>query len=279
MDEVSLGTAQSQVRPMVTIYVVSDSAGDTGELAVRAAAAQFHPLTVNIRRAAFVQSRDGIDAVLRAAKDERSIVLYTLVIPFLRDYLVEQAAEMDLTTVDLLGPLIDNLVRMIGSEPRREPGLNHALDEDYFRKVEAVEFAVRYDDARDVSGILKADIILIGVSRTSKTPLSMVLAHKMFKVANVPLIPELVPPRELFLASPRRVIGLTIRHDALNAIRKERLKALGLPDSAPYATEERILKELEHARQVMEQIGCFVIDVSNKAVEETASLILERFGS
>lgn len=259
----------------VIVYVVSDSAGDTGELAVRAAAAQFHPLSVNIRRAAFIQTRDGIDSVLTAAQEDNSIVLFTLVIPFLREYMVAQAAKMKVKAVDLLGPLIDNLEHALGHESRHEPGLNHLLNADYFRKVEAVEFAVRYDDARDVTGILKADIILVGVSRTSKTPLSMVLAHKTYKVANVPLIPELVPPRELYLASPSKVVGLTINPDALNAIRKERLKALGLPDSAPYATSERILKELDHARQVMEKIGCIVIDVSNKAVEETASLILE----
>ncbi|MCD9022972.1 pyruvate, water dikinase regulatory protein [Cohnella silvisoli] len=261
----------------VTVYVVSDSAGDTGELAVRAAAAQFHPLSVHIRRAAFIQTREGIDAILSAAHAENSIVLYTLVIPFLREYMVEQASKINMTAIDLLGPLIDNLERTLGRESRHEPGLNHALNADYFRKVEAVEFAVKYDDARDVTGILKADIILVGVSRTSKTPLSMVLAHKTFKVANVPLVPELVPPKELYIASPRKVIGLTINPDSLNAIRKERLKALGLPDTAPYATSERIMRELDHARQVMEKIGCIVIDVSNKAVEETASLILERF--
>ncbi|WP_256760199.1 pyruvate, water dikinase regulatory protein [Cohnella sp. WQ 127256] len=261
----------------VTVYVVSDSAGDTGELAVRAAAAQFHPLSVHIRRAAFIQTRDGIDLILAAAQAENSIVLYTLVIPFLRDYMVEQAKKVKLRAIDLLGPLIDNLERSLGHKSRHEPGLNHVLNADYFLKMEAVEFAVHYDDARDVSGILKADIILVGVSRTSKTPLSMVLAHKAFKVANVPLIPELVPPKELFLVPPRKVIGLTINPDSLNAIRKERLKALGLPNSAPYATSERIFKELEHARLVMEKIGCIIIDVSNKAVEETASLILEHF--
>ncbi|BBI34719.1 pyruvate, water dikinase regulatory protein [Cohnella abietis] len=261
----------------VTVYVVSDSAGDTGELAVRAAAAQFHPLSVHIRRAAFIQSREGIDSILSSAQTENSIVLYTLVIPFLRDYMVDQASQMNLKAVDLLGPLIGTLEGTLGLESRHEPGLNHVLNADYFRKVEAVEFAVRYDDARDVSGILKADIVLAGVSRTSKTPLSMVLAHKTFKVANVPLVPELVPPKELYLIPAHKVIGLTINPDSLNAIRKERLKALGLPDSAPYATSERILKELDHARNVMEKIGCIVIDVSNKAVEETASLILEHF--
>lgn len=259
----------------ITVYVVSDSAGDTGELAVRAAAAQFHPLQVNIRRVGFIQTVEAIDSVLETAAADKSVVLYTLVIPKLRERMNEQAAARGVVTIDLLGPLIDNMERLFGRPSRHEPGLNHVLDAGYFRKVEAVEFAVRYDDARDVAGIIKADLVLTGVSRTSKTPLSMVLAHKTLKVANVPLVPELAPPRELFLVDRRKVIGLTIRPDALNAIRKERLKALGLPDSALYATAERIGQELEYADQIMKRIGCRVIDVSNKAVEETASLILD----
>ncbi len=261
----------------VTVYVVSDSAGDTGELAVRAAAAQFHPLEVHIRRVGFIQSREGIDAVLDMAASDKGILLYTLVIPRLREHMTTQAEARGIVTIDLLGPLIDNMERLFGRPSRHEPGLNHVLDAGYFRKVEAVEFAVRYDDARDVTGIMKADIVLTGVSRTSKTPLSMVLAHKTFKVANVPLVPELVPPKELFQVDPKKVIGLTIRTDALNAIRKERLKALGLPDSASYATTARIEQELEYAHGIMKKIGCVVIDVSSKAVEETASLILDHF--
>jgi regulator of PEP synthase PpsR (kinase-PPPase family) len=151
------------------------------------------------------------------------------------------------------------------------------LDADYFRKVDAVEFAVRYDDAKDPSGVLKADIILIGVSRTSKTPLSMYLAHQKYKVANIPLVPELKPPKELFNVPAERIVGLTIGVPYLNTIRKERLKALGLPNSASYAAEDRILKELEYAEAIMKQLGCVVIDVSHRAVEETASLIMEHF--
>ncbi|MBB6675297.1 pyruvate, water dikinase regulatory protein [Cohnella nanjingensis] len=261
----------------VTVYVVSDSAGDTGELAVRAAAAQFHPLNVQIRRAGFIQRREGIDTILDIAATEQAIVLYTLVIPELRDHMTQETARRKIAAIDLLGPLIGQMERQFGRESRHEPGLNHVLDAGYFRKVEAVEFAVRYDDARDVAGVMKADIVLTGVSRTSKTPLSMVLAHKTYKVANVPLVPELTPPKELFQVPVRKVIGLTIRPDALNAIRKERLKALGLPNTASYATPERIAQELAYAHGVMERIGCVIIDVSNKAVEETASLIMEHF--
>ena len=120
-----------------------------------------------------------------------------------------------------------------------------------------------------------ADIVLIGISRTSKTPLSMYLAHKNIKVANVPLVPEVSLPEELFCISKRKIIGLTIDPEQLIRIRRERLKSLGLKDTANYANMERILEEIEYSNQVMKKLNCRVIDTTNKAVEETASLILD----
>lgn len=141
------------------------------------------------------------------------------------------------------------------------------------KKWEAIEFAVKYDDGRDPRGILKADIVLIGVSRTSKTPLSQYLAHKRLKVANVPIVPEVDPPEELFNVDPKKCIGLKISPDKLNHIRKERLKSLGLNDKAIYANINRIKEELEYFEKIVDRIGCQVVDVSNKAVEETANII------
>lgn len=260
----------------IVIYVVSDSAGDTGEVVVRAAVAQFHPAYADIRRAPFVMDEGTIARVVEHAASSGAVILYTLVLQHLREAMARIAEERGVRAVDLLGPLLESLELQTGKLPRREPGLNHVLDADYFRKVEAVEFAVKYDDAKDYSGILKADIVLVGVSRTSKTPLSMYLAHKKYKVANVPLVPELKLPPELFKLPKSRIIGLTIGTHYLNIIRKERLKALGLPDNASYATMSRIEHELAYADDVMKRLGCVVIDVSHKAVEETASLILEQ---
>ncbi|MCM3746354.1 kinase/pyrophosphorylase [Paenibacillus pasadenensis] len=260
----------------VIVYVVSDSAGDTGDLVVRAAAAQFHPIVPQIRRVPFVTDEAALAKVVELAKSNGAIILYTLVLPHLREAMVRLGEDSSVETIDLLGPLIHSLELKTGMPSRQEPGLNHVLDEDYFRKVEAVEFAVKYDDARDTTGIKKADIVLVGVSRTSKTPLSMYLAHKKYKVANVPLVPELKPPEELFTIPKERVIGLTIGVHYLNVIRKERLKALGLPDSASYATAERIERELAYAKEITDRIGCFTMDVSHRAVEETASIIMER---
>lgn len=261
-----------------TVFVVSDSAGETGEAVVKAAVVQFLPVTVDIRRMPFVHDRDGINQVVEAARQARGVIVFTLVIPELRDYLLEQATARQVICIDLLGPIISSLEKALNQPARHEPGMIHKLDEGYFRKVEAVEFAVKYDDGRDPNGILKADIILTGVSRTSKTPLSMFLAHKSYKVANVPLVPELKPPRELFTVNKSKVIGLTINPDKLNEIRVERLKALGLSASAQYAQNERIRQELAYAEAIMKQLGCCVIDVSSKAVEETAGWIMERIG-
>lgn len=263
------------IKSEVIVYVVSDAAGDTGELVVRAAIAQFHPIQAEIRRTPFITDESALERVTELAKLSNAIVLYTLVLPQLREAMKKFAENAGIAAIDLLGPFIETLEQRTGKKSRQEPGLNHVLDADYFRKVEAVEFAVKYDDARDTSGVLKADIVLVGVSRTSKTPLSMYLAHQKFKVANVPLVPELKPPDELFKLPKQKIIGLTINTSYLNVIRKERLKALGLPNTAAYATTDRIEKELQYAAEVMDRLGCFVIDVSHKAVEETASLIME----
>jgi regulator of PEP synthase PpsR (kinase-PPPase family) len=157
------------------------------------------------------------------------------------------------------------------------PSLLHRLDEQYFRRVEAIEFAVKYDDGKEPRGLLHADVVLIGVSRTSKTPVSMYLANKRIKAANVPIVPEVEPPSELFRISSRKIIGLTVQPQSLLQIRQERLKSLGLTTDAEYASLSRIQKELAYADRLMAQLGCSVIDVTNKAVEETASRVLEDY--
>lgn len=257
------------------VFVVSDSAGETGESVVRAAATQFHPKQVELLRVPFVQDHRAVDKVVQAAEQSGGTIAFTLVVPDLRDYLVWQAQEHNVPYVDLLGPILNALERATGQEARHQPGMIHSLDENYFKKVEAVEFAVKYDDGRDFSGVPKADIVLIGVSRTSKTPLSMYLAHKKYKVANVPLVPELQPPDTLFHVSQNKVVGLVIDPEKLNRIREQRLKTLGLAANANYANVVRIKQELEYAEKIMKRIGCVVIDVTDRAVEETASIVLD----
>lgn len=241
----------------------------------KAAASQFNSGQVEIRRIPYVNDEEYIGQVLEEAAQDGAMVAYTLVVPGLHEYLEQKARELKVLTVDVLGPMLKAIASVSGKDPRLEPGLLHKLDEEYFSKVEAIEFAVKYDDGKDPRGILHADIVLIGISRTSKTPLCMYLAHKRIKAANVPLVPEVAPPEELFQLPPRRVIGLTVKPEVLNPIRQERLKSLGLAPNADYASMNRILREIEYAEEIMRKLGCPVIDVSNKAVEETASRILQ----
>lgn len=257
------------------VYVVSDSVGETAEFVVKAVATQFNGGQVDIRRHAYAENKEDIEEVIRIAMQSNSIIAYTIVIPQLKEYLDQRANEEGIMAVDLLNPLMDAFEKRFKKEPNRQPKLLRKLDEEYFRRVEAIEFAVKYDDGRDPRGVTRADIVLIGVSRTSKTPLSMYLAHQGYKVANVPLVPEVAPPDELFRVRRNKCVGLVITPDKLNEIRKERLISMGLKSEANYASFERILEELEYAEKIMKRVGCPVINVSNKAVEETAGVITE----
>ncbi len=257
------------------IYVVSDSIGETAELVVRAVASQFDNHLIDVHKYPYVEDKEAIDEVVASAKESQAMIVFTLVIPELKSYILKKATEAGVPIVDVMGPLMTTLQDQLKVPPKGKPGLVRRLDEEYFRKVEAIEFAVKYDDGRDPRGLLRADVVLIGVSRTSKTPLSMYLANKRLKVANVPIVPEVEPPEELFQLPPERCIGLTINPEQLTGIRTERLKALGLTAQANYANLDRINAELAYSHKIMERIGCPVIDVSNKAVEETANIILE----
>ncbi|WP_026476314.1 pyruvate, water dikinase regulatory protein [Alkaliphilus transvaalensis] len=261
----------------LVIYILSDSIGETGEQVAKAGISQFSVEDYEIRRFPFITEKQQIQEVLWEAKQEKAVIVFTMVVEDLKNFLVEEAEKNGIPYVDIMTPLVNTLGGVLSNNPRREPGLIRRLDEKYFKKVEAIEFAVKYDDGKDPRGLKKADIILVGISRTSKTPLSMYLAHKNLKVANVPLVPEVNPPKELYEVNPKKIIGLTTNPLKLIEIRQERLKALGLKHEANYASMERILAELDYAEAIMKRVNCPVIDVSTKAVEESASIILEIF--
>jgi len=256
------------------VFVVSDSLGETAELVTQAAVIQYNSVNIDIRKTPFVKDEERIKEVVEEACGEKSIIVYTLISPELRDTLERESMNKEVIAVDLLGPMMNALSSIMPENPRLEPGLVRRLDEEYFRRIVAVEFAVKYDDGKDPKGLLLSDIVLLGVSRTSKTPLSMYLAHRRMKVANLPLVPEVEPPEELFMVPSHKIIGLTINPEQLQKIRRERLNSLGLTSRSQYASMERILDELEYADKIMRRLGCRVFDVSDKAVEETANKIL-----
>lgn len=259
------------------LFICSDSVGETAEAVVRATLRQFGGKKIRIKRVGHVRRVEEIETLVAEAKAHESFIAYTLVQPKLREAMKNESMRLGVRAVDIMGPMLQAFTDTFHDAPRRKPGLLHEMDEFYFKRVEAVEFAVRYDDGRDPTGLKEAQVVLIGVSRTSKTPLSMFLAHKGYKVANWPLVPEVRLPEELLSVPPSRVFGLTMNVDAIHKIRTERLRAIGLPSGASYASQQRIENELAYAESIMKKIGCCIIDVSDKAIEETAGIIMGYF--
>lgn len=258
------------------IYIVSDSLGETAERVVHGAAIQFEDrATIRVEKVSHVADVAGIERVVQRAADETAAVVYTLVRPELRQHLHMVASRLGVPHVDVMGPVLDTLQEALGIAPQLVPGLSHRLDRDYFERVDAIEFAVKYDDGKDPKGVKDADVVLLGVSRTSKTPVSLYLANHRLKVANVPLVPEIPVPAEVFGVGRSKTVGLIIDPELLMSIRRQRLKTLGLGASAQYATMDRIMGELDYAWDIFSRLKCPIIDVSNHAVEETASRVLE----
>jgi len=257
------------------IFVCSDAVGETAEAVAKATTRQFATEQVKIRRYGNIKHEDEIKSIIAEVLAVGGFIAYTLVQPELRETMREETIRLGVRAVDVMGPMMQAFIDTFNDSPKYKPGLLHEMDENYYRKIEAIEFAVKYDDGKDARGLLQAQVVLVGVSRTSKTPLSIFLAHKGIKTANYPLTIEVKPPEELFAASNRLIVGLTMNPDRLLRIRTERLKALGLPSQAHYASLERIQKELLFAADIMDRLKCPVIDVSEKAIEETAGLIME----
>lgn len=258
------------------LYVVSDSIGETADLVARAAISQFAELPVERKRYPHINTEEKIAEIVDLATADGAVILYTLAEESLKKYMRHCTEKAGITAIDVLTPSVEALASRFSLEPTNEVGNLRKLDEIYFERVAAVEFAVQYDDGKDPRGFKKADLVLLGVSRTSKTPLSMFLANKNLLVANLPLVPEVQLPKEIFEIPKEKIIGLTIRPQNLNDIRRERLKimgAVGVGDD--YAKPNRLLEELDYAAKVYRRLGCRVLDVTNKAVEETAGNILE----
>lgn len=257
-----------------TITICSDSVGETADAVTRAAVRQFEASEIKIKRYINIRNEEELRLLMEETSKTGGFVAYTLVQPELRASIKEHAIRLNVRVVDIMGPMIQAIVDTFADQPKSKPGLQYRLDADYFQRVEAVEFAVKCDDGKDLSAILKADIILLGVSRTSKTPLSVYLAHKGKKVVNYPVVPEIQPPEQLYRKSLGQIIGLTMDAEHLLKIRSGRLKTMGLPVLSRYASLERIVEELEYAQSLFDRLGCPVIDVTDRAIEETAGLVM-----
>jgi regulator of PEP synthase PpsR (kinase-PPPase family) len=257
------------------IYIVSDAVGETAEAVAKATMRQFSAEKIRTKRYGHIRKEEHLRAILAEVAGTGGIIAYTIVQPELRETMREEAARLGIQAVDILGPMMMAYIQEYNDVPKQTPVSRHDMDDDYFRRIEAMEFAVKYDDGKDARGLLLAQIVLIGVSRTSKTPLSIFLAHKGYKTANLPVLPEVKPPEELYHLNERQLlVGLTMNPEHLSKIRSERLKAVGLPNGAKYASLEHICRELGYAESMMSKLGCPVIDVTDKSIEETAGLIV-----
>lgn len=253
---------------------MSDGTGDTGADTVRAAMLQFQSRW-RMRKFPDVRSAAQARTVVQEAAAANALVVFTLVNRAAAQALRDHGGRHGVPTVDLLGPLIANIAEHLHLEPRLEPGLLHGFSDEYFRRIEAVEFAVRHDDGANLHTLHQADIVLVGPSRTSKTPLSMYLAQRGIKTGNVPLVPGIEPPRELLEIAQRKVYGLLADAERLVTIRRARVRGLGTTIAIGYAEPEIVERELTAARRLFLQRGWRVIDITGRAVEETASRILE----
>lgn len=269
----------------LTIFTMSDGTGQTAEAVALAAIRQFMPMPndTNIVQEVLpkIVNIQQISQIMSTMSLYRPcMVAYTVVVPEFREKIRQEAEKHDIPVVDILNPMIDKISDLVKKAPRMESGLNQILDDKYFKRIEAIEFAIKFDDGKNPNGILNADVILVGVSRTSKTPTCMYLAQqKGIKAGNIPLVMGVIPPKELFEIPSSKIIGLVIDPEILTGIRTSRLKSLGLGQDSDYANYMTILDELEYAENIMKRLKCPVVDVSKKAIEETASDIFALLGS
>jgi regulator of PEP synthase PpsR (kinase-PPPase family) len=260
---------------VVEIYVISDATGETAEKVVRAALLQFADAPVQLRMYTRVRLEEEMRNIVARAQERHALVVFTVVSTSHRELLRRLCDQANVDAVDLIGTLMGKLSAFIGAQPKGVPGLMHAIGDEYFRRIEAVEFTVRNDDGREPRNLPKADLVLVGISRTSKTPLSTFLAQKGLKVSNVPLVLGIAPPDELLQIDQEKIFGLTIKIDELLRIRQARLKHLGMPGDTSYAQRDYVAQEIQYAQSIFRQNAAWpIIDITGKAIEETAADIL-----
>lgn len=266
------------------IFILSGGIGASGEQLVNTVLAQFPDGRIPVTIIGNLRTPEQVTKALRKAARLNAIVVHTLVEHGLREVLLEQAAGLGLSAFDLMGPLIEELETRLGRPALARPGLYRQHHQAYFARVAAIEYSMTHDDGMHPEGWPEADLLLVGVSRSGKTPLSIYLSVLGWKVANLPLVPEVAVPVELFDLDPRRVIGLTIDPDRLLYIRRQRTAHLGLPGpgdaqaASAYADPQGIAEEIQYALRVCRKGGFRVLNVTDKTIEASADEILKIIG-
>ncbi len=259
------------------LYLISDATGETLSSVAKAAMSQFPDVAALLHVSFMVRTRAQIERALDMAVSTGGIILYTLVNADLRLAMDEGSLSRHVPAINVLDPVIQNLAAYLGMPARAMPGRQHALDAEYFRRIEAMNFTLAHDDGQNPQGLHEADVILLGVSRTSKTPTAVYLANRGIKTANIPVVPGCPLPPELFEVTSPLVVGLTTSPDRLIQVRRHRLLLLGQNAATDYVDMEAIGKELTEARRLFVKHGWPVIDVSRRSIEETSAAILNLY--
>ena len=261
------------------IYLISDSTGETIDRIFAALKAQFSNFDYELNHFSFTRTENQIQKILENAKNKNNpIILYTIVNSKLAKYLSEESQKKKIPCFGVLGDLILNFSKILNQRASHEPSGQHVLDEEYYQRIEAIQFTMNHDDGNQLDDIEKSDIILLGVSRTSKTPTSIYLANKGYKTSNIPLVNEKSIPSKIINKKFRAcIVGLTTEAERLFDIRKNRLTSLKENENTEYVNLEKIRQEVENSRKIFKKNQWPTIDVTRKSVEETAASIIKIF--
>jgi [pyruvate, water dikinase]-phosphate phosphotransferase / [pyruvate, water dikinase] kinase len=257
------------------LHLVSDATGDTVHSVARACLVQFEGAEAIEHIWSMVRTKSQIERVMAGVQANPGVVLYTLVNETLRQPLVDGCRRVQVPAIPVLDPVIGALAAYLGRQSRGLPGQQHLLDSEYFQRIDAMTFALAHDDGQSAWGLNEADVILVGVSRTSKTPTCIYLANRGIKVGNVPVVPGMPLPPELFAATRPLIVGLTNDPERLIQVRRNRLTMLHQEDRTDYTDIEAVRQEVAQARRLFAERHWPVIDVTRRSIEETAAAILK----
>lgn len=256
------------------IFIVSDASGQTAERVVDAALRQFKTTEVVKKVIPHVRAPQKIKEIIDEAADVDGIVIFTLVSPAARQEITELGRYQGVPTIDLLGPLLTRFSDLLEISPMAQPGLDRQLDDDYFKRIESIDFTIKHDDGLRMNTLDQAEIVLLGVSRTTKTPVSIYLSYRGWKVANIPVLHNQPLPPELAAIDPGQVVALTVKPSRLQLIRMERQRHLQNVDLGDYTDPEQVKEEVTYALQLYRNLGCSVVDVTYKSIEETSTDVM-----
>ena len=257
------------------ILILSDATGTTAEMVVRNALSQFEHTNIELERFSYVRNESKVIEAVESAFESEGLIFHTLVSKKLREVLLSESIHKGVQTIDLMGPALGVLSKFFKEPPHMDPGIQYRLSDRYFRRIEAIEYTVTHDDGRGIEDLERADIILTGVSRTSKTPLSIFLANRYsLSIANIPIVTGIELPEKLFKMSKEKIVGLTISPRRLIEVRKARLERVNLDIDSKYVNFDKIIDELGYAHSIYASNGWSIVDVTERSVEETALEIL-----